>query len=206
MKMRNRDKAIIQVLEKFYVLKRDQIAKMFFSHCKRPVTNANFVLKRLRDRGYIDADTNKAFEQYIYFSKPSKIKKKSQKINHYLMIADIYLQMMKYHKITHFEIEPYIKEVKLIPDIFAIWGNSLWWIEAQNSIYSSKQMYEKLDKYQELLQSGGYKELSFQPEDKKIFPNVLIIGERKFNVEQYTFRIFQAKNVDEFMENMRKRS
>jgi Replication-relaxation len=99
-------------------------------------------------------------------------KKRLQSKFHYIMIADIYLQMMKYHKITHFEIEPFIKEVKLIPDIFAIWGNSLWWIEAQNSIYSSKQMYEKLNKYQELLQSGGYKELSFQPRDKKIFPNV----------------------------------
>lgn len=47
MKMRKRDKEIIEALERFKCLSRDQIASMFFNHTKKPHTNANFVLKRL---------------------------------------------------------------------------------------------------------------------------------------------------------------
>lgn len=196
--MRARDRQIIEALEKFKVLKRDHIAQMFYSHCKKPETNVNHALLRLKNRGYIEC-VSKTFEQNIYFPSPTKIKKNSQKINHYLMIADIYLQMKKYYDVKLFEIEPYIQEFKLIPDIQAIWGGSIWWVEAQNSSYTAKQMHDKLSKYEELYLSGKYKEFHFQHKDKKFFPHVLIIGQTKYNVDNYSFRIFQAESIDDFM-------
>lgn len=199
--MRNRDRLILEALERFKVLTRDNIAEMFFNHCKSPQTNANHVLLRLKNRGYIDC-VSKTFEQNIYFPNPSTVKKNSQKIGHYLMIANIYLQMKKHHLVKSFEIESYIQEFKLIPDIFAIWGGSMWWIEAQNSAYTAKQMHEKLSRYEALYQSGKYKDFYFQTKDKKFFPHILIIGKSKYNIDGYSFRIFQAENIDQFMKSV----
>lgn len=196
--LKSRDREIIEALEKFHVLERDHIANMFFNHCKKPITSTNFVLKRLRDRDYIDCDDSRVFEQNIYFPKPSKVKKNSQKIGHFLMIADIYLDMKKYYTVKKFEIEQYIPEFKLIPDIFTVWGGSYWWIEAQNSLYSSKVMYEKLDKYEELYRSGKWKDFHFQSNRQKMFPHVLIIGKGRYNVDQYSFRVLQADTLDSF--------
>ncbi|MDJ1631070.1 hypothetical protein QNN00_14690 [Bacillus velezensis] len=91
--MKARDKSIIEALESFRALDRDQLAEMFYSHTKSPVTNVNFALKRLRDRGYIEADQNR--KPYVYFPKPSRIKTGGQKVDHFLSIADFYLQLKR---------------------------------------------------------------------------------------------------------------
>ncbi|MED4017017.1 replication-relaxation family protein [Sutcliffiella cohnii] len=198
--MKNRDKHIIGALEKFKVLERDQIADMFFSNLKHSVTNCNYALRRLRDRGYIDCDTSKT--PYQYFSKPSTIKKGSQKIEHYLKIAQTFIDMVKFGEVEMFEIEPYWKNVDVIPDVIAFWNKSYFAIEVQNSFYSVKQMKDKLDKYQKLYTSGGYKELPWQPKNNKYFPHVLIIGKTnsKYNFDEYSFRVFQYESVSKFIE------
>jgi hypothetical protein len=200
--MRKRDIEIIAALEKFKCLTRDQIATLFFSHCKKPHTNANFVLKRLRRDGYITANTDKSFHQYIYFPNPSTVKKNSQKVDHYLLIAQIYIDMMKYDVVKQYEIEPNIDD--FIPDAFARWKGSRWFIEAQNSLYTAKQTEQKLNKYLEWYQSGEWKVSRFVNQNKPIFPHVLIVGKvnKKVDVKEYPFRIAQVESIDEFMKQV----
>jgi hypothetical protein len=200
--MRKRDKEIIAALERFKCLTRDQIATLFFNHCKKPHTNANFVLKRLRRDGYITANTDKSFHQYIYFPNPSTIKKNSQKVDHYLLIAQIYIDMMKYDAVKQYDIEPILDG--FIPDAFARWKGSRWFIEAQNSLYTTKQTQQKLKQYLEWYQSGEWKYTQFVNTNKPIFPHVLIIGKvnKKVDVSDYPFPVAQAESIDDFMKQI----
>ncbi|MGG3210934.1 replication-relaxation family protein [Geobacillus stearothermophilus] len=202
--MRERDKAIIETLEKFKCLTRDQIAQLFFRHTKKPHTNANFVLKRLRRDGYITARTDKAFQQYVYFPNPPSIKKNSQKVDHYLLIAQVYIDMMKYDTVKQYDIEPIVDD--FIPDAFARWKGSRWFIEAQNSLYTSKQLEQKLQKYVEWYKSDEWRKSPFVNQNKPIFPHVLIVGKinKKLNASEYPFRVAQVESIDAFMKMAQK--
>lgn len=204
MKMRDRDKQILAALERFKCLSRDQIASMFFNHTKKPHTNANFVLKRLRRDGYITANTDKSFHQYIYFSNPPEIKKNSQKVDHYLLIAQIYIDMMKYDTVKQYDIEPIVDD--FIPDAFARWKGSRWFIEAQNSLYTTKQLEQKLKKYVDWYESGEWRYTQFVNDLKPIFPHVLIVGKvnKKLDTSEYPFRVAQVESIDAFMKMIQK--
>ncbi|MCP3738836.1 replication-relaxation family protein [Rossellomorea sp. BNER] len=194
--MRKRDLEILKSLEKFKVLTRDQIAALHFNHNANPHINANRVLKRLRDTGYIQANTDRSFHQYIYFNNPSLIKTDSQKIEHYLMIAQTYVDMLKYSQVRQFHIETLIPDFKLIPDVFAQWLNKNWFIECQNSLYTSKQLYKKLDKYVQYYESEEWKNKSIS---ETCFPNVLIIGKvnLKFKSDDYPFKVKQVREIED---------
>ncbi|MBE2931314.1 hypothetical protein HPJ92_01915 [Anoxybacillus flavithermus] len=202
--MKKRDKEIIEALEKFKCLTRDQIASMFFKHTKKPHTNANFILKRLRRDGYITARTDKAFQQYVYFPNPPEIKKNSQKVDHYLLIAQIYIDMMKYDTVKQYDIEPIVDD--FIPDAFARWKGSRWFIEAQNSLYTSKQLEQKLQKYVEWYELGEWQYTQFVNDLKPIFPHVLIVGKvnKKLDTSEYPFRVAQVESIDAFMKMIQK--
>ena len=102
--MKKRDLQIIEFLEKARCSSRDQLVELFFSNLKNPISNCNTVLKRLRDRGYIDVSTD--FQPFVYFPKPSGIKKDSMKIPHFLKIVDMYLALREYEEPRIFTIEP----------------------------------------------------------------------------------------------------
>ena len=186
--MKKRDLEIIQSLEKFKCLERDQIAALHFSKNANPVVTANRVLKRLRDTGYIKANTNRSFQQYIYFLNPSPMKKDSQKIDHYLMIAEGYIELNSMAKVSNYEIEPKIDNANFIPDVKCKWMGKEYFIEYQNSLYTTKQMYSKLDKYVEYFNQGYWKD-----------ERVLIVGKinMKFDINDYPFKVKQVKGVKE---------
>ncbi|MBW7649779.1 replication-relaxation family protein [Anoxybacillus sp. ST4] len=202
--MRDRDKQILAALERFKCLTRDQIAQMFFNHTKKPHTNANFVLKRLRRDGYITARTDRVFQQYVYFPNPPEIKKNSQKVDHYLLIAQIYIDMMKYDTVKQYDIEPIVDD--FIPDAFARWKGSRWFIEAQNSLYTTKQLEQKLQKYLAWYESGEWRYTQFVNDMKPIFPHVLIVGKvnKKLDTSEYPFRVAQVESIDAFMKMIQK--
>ncbi|MED4399748.1 replication-relaxation family protein [Metabacillus fastidiosus] len=195
--MRKRDRLIIEALEQFRALSRDQVAAMFYGHLKCPVTNANFALKRLRDRGYIEANTN--MQPYVYFPKPSRIKQDGQKVAHFLKIADFYLQLEKAGgNIKFVHIEPQYMDNKLRPDMCVHWRGKVWFVEIQNSHYTHKVMNEKLKRYQTFYDSGEWKELPFA----KKFPFVWIVADHKYKIEVDGFRVFQSKSVDDFLQQI----
>jgi hypothetical protein len=194
--MRKRDLDIIKSLEKFKCLTRSQLEALHFNQNANPTVTANRVLKRLRDTSYITANTDRSFQEYIYFTNPSTLKNNSQKIDHFLQIAHSYIDMRKYSPVKEFIIESKINNAAFIPDVYADWLNRKWFIECQNSVYSVKQLYSKLDKYREYYESGYYEELVGEGNQ---FPNVLIIGKLNlsFNPTDYQFTVRQVKNISD---------
>jgi hypothetical protein len=201
--MRKRDKEIVRAVEKFRCLTRDQIAEMFYSHTKNPATNCNYALKRLRDRGYIVADTNRT--PYVYFPAQSKLKKNGQKVDHFLAIADFYLDLLRNDwKIRQFDIEPRYEGADVRPDIFTIANGSPFFVEIQNSVYSTRVMAKKIKLYERFYDSGYWRSFDWQPADRSIFPFVWIVGENTYKVSSNRFRIVQSKDVADLMRQIRR--
>lgn len=193
--MRKRDRDIIDSLVQFRALSRDQVAELFFSHTKKPVTNANFALKRLRDRGLIEAYTKT--QPYTYFPKPCRIKKDGQKVNHFVAIADFYLQLKRAGgELKFFHVEPgYTNYVR--PDICVSWKDAVFFVEIQCSHYTQEMMDDKMKRYREYFKSDEWKDLRFQRENSA-FPNIWIVADHTYKIEKKQgMRVLQTKDVKE---------
>lgn len=192
--LRKRDQEIIKDLNKFRVMDRDSIAELHFSHLKNPQHSANNVLLRLLRDGLIQRST--AFVPYVYFGAETQIKKNSQKIGHFLALVETYKEIKKHGVIETFLVEPkYGNKGTAEPDIYLKFRNTGFFIEVQKSIYSEKQMKEKMDRYIDFHSSG----IMSNP-----FPHVLILGEQRYALdEKYPFKIFQATNFTEFLASLK---
>jgi hypothetical protein len=188
--MNTRDKAILDDLRRFRCLTRDDIAELHFSHTKHPVTHTNTVLKRLRRDGLIKCSTERI--KYVYFPGESKMKTDSQKMNHFLAIAQFFREIRAHEQPRIFEVEPKIGPQGFAePDIFTIWKGMAFFVEVQRTVYTDKVMQLKLDRYESFYNSGAWQRESWQPPEKKIFPNIWIIGEGNYKVVNRPFRVLQ---------------
>lgn len=195
--MMPRDKLILSNLNRFRVMSRDDIADIHFSHTRHPVTQANLVLKRMRRDGYVEVSTER--RKYLYFSSPSPIKKDSQKINHFLRFVEFYRSIRKIEEPRYMEIEPKYGKGNPEPDLFILWMKAPAFVEIQRSVYSEKQIKEKMERYERYFYSDEWHSFSWQPKEKKIFPRVWIIGEQRFNWEP-PFKLVQTRTVEEISE------
>jgi hypothetical protein len=191
-----RDKNIIKKLTLFRCLSRDQIVSLFFGKLKNPVTSANYVLKRLRREGHIIANTE--YSPYIYFPNPSPIKMGSQKIRHYLAIADFYIDLCQYETPRMFVVEPRYGAEFMQPDIFMIWKNEPFFVEIQQSVYSSNVMMKKIDRYQHYYKSGEWQKQAWQKSDSTCFPSIWIVAKNTYSIPFHNITIIQTKNVQSF--------
>ena len=198
--MKNRDKQILDNLTLFRCLTRDDIIDLHFKELKYPIPAANNVLKRLRLQGQITANTRQ--QPYVYFTNPSPIKKDSQKIPHFLAIANVYKQLIKYDMPKFFIVEPKFGKDYMEPDILCRWRGNLFFIEVQLSIYSKKVMYAKMERYKAYYESLKWEEETWQPKNQKIFPSVLIITDTRYAIDKYPFGVFQTPSIDDFVESI----
>lgn len=191
-----RDKAIIKDLNKFRVMDRDSIAELHFSNLKKPQYAANNVLLRLMRDGQIQRST--AFSPYVYFGPDISMKKNSAKIGHFLAILNTYKEILKHGHIESFLVEPkYVpKGGGAEPDIYCQYRQTGFFIEVQKTIYSERQMNDKLNRYIDLFHSGIMAQL---------FPHVLILSEQRFVIgNDYPFKVFQAQSFTEFIQSLKK--
>lgn len=191
----NRDKEIIKTLNKFRVMDRDSIAEIFFGHLKNPNIAANNVLLRLLRDGQIQRST--AFIPYLYFGPEVEMKKNSAKIGHFLAILNVYKELTKLGHLETFLVEPkYGKKGECAePDIFCQYRKTNFFIEVQRTIYSDKQMKEKLNRYADLYHSGYM---------NKPFPHILILSDQRYAIdEQYPFKVFQAETFIQFQNSLK---
>lgn len=190
--MRQRDKRIIDTLSMFRCMTRDQIADLFFSTNRSKTSNCNLVLKRLRRDGHIQADTTK--QPYIYYPNPATTKIGGQKTNHYLLIVNFYKQVLMYGYPKEFVVEPKFQKGEPEPDIYMHWKGAPWFVEIQRSIYSEKMIADKIKRYEAYFLSDKW------ADNRKYFGHVWLITEREYNVKSELFRVFQSKDVNEFMD------
>lgn len=195
--MRKRDLDIINTLQLFRALSRDQLAELFFAKTKNPVRHANEVLKRLRDRGYIGADTNR--QPYVYFPKPARIKAGGQKVDHFLKIADFYIDLLGHDAkaLRHFSVEPQFVDVDVRPDVMMYWRGSSFFVEVQNTQYTAKVMQQKIARYEAFAKSELWRDCL--PFKVKKFPVVWIVADHKYAVTSDYVRIIQTKDVSELL-------
>lgn len=197
--MRDRDKAILKDLERFRVLSRNDIIDLHFSGLKNPIASCNTVLKRLRRDGLIEA--NKDRQPYLYFPSPSPIKKDSAKIPHFLKIVEFYKSVRKISQPRIFNIEPKYGKGFMEPDVFMIWKKAPFFVEIQRSVYSDKVMKDKVRRYEMYYLSNEWQKEVWQPQNKKVFPTVLILTDTKYKIESHYIRFIQIASIDELFKS-----
>ncbi|PGK10528.1 hypothetical protein CN895_23040 [Bacillus cereus] len=198
--MKSRDKAILGDLKRFRCMSRDDIIDLHFQGVKNAVTCCNTVMKRLRRDGHVDANITQ--QPFIYFPQPSTLRKTSQKIPHFLGIVDVYKQLIHYEKPKLFKVEPKYGKEFMEPDAFTIWRRSPFFIEVQKSVYSKKIMQDKINRYELYFHSNEWHQESWQPKESKFFPNILIITDKKYDIQSSNLRIFQATSIHDFMDKL----
>jgi len=195
--MRMRDRAIIEDLQRFRCMTRDDIADIHFAGLKSKINSTNTVLKRLRRDRYIEVNMEK--RPYLYFPASSTLRKDSQKVSHFLAIVNFYRQLIKYEIPRQFKVEPKYGREYMEPDAFMIWKAAPFFIEIQRSVYSERMMREKLARYEAYYYSEEWKTEAWQPREKKFFPNVWIVGETQYLFSSKPFKILQTRDVQEFI-------
>lgn len=197
--MRNRDKSILDDLMRFRCLSRDDIAAIHFNRNKAAVKACNEVMRRLRDRGEVEVITSTT--PFVYTRKPSPLKKDSQKIQHYRSIVSVYLEMRRITEPRIFQVEPrYGGKGTIEPDIFAFWANKTFLIEVQRSVYSKGTWEEKFGRYYEYFRSGSWRQESWQPVEKKVFPFIWILSDSHVPVPpNLPFPVMQNRSINEFL-------
>jgi len=190
-----RDKAIISDLERFRCLTRDDIADLHFPNVKNAINETNKVLLRLRREGIIGV--SKERRKYLYFPDKS-IKKDSQKIGHFLAIAEFYRELRKHEAPTRFDVEPKLGGKPFPePDIFMAWKRTAFYIEIQNSTFTHTVMQAKLKRYEAYYNSGVWTKEPWQT-DKPRFPFVWIVGKGNYKTDGFPYRILQG-DVDQIL-------
>ncbi|OAB31738.1 hypothetical protein PMSD_18300 [Paenibacillus macquariensis subsp. defensor] len=197
--MNARDKVILHDIERFRCLTVDDIAELHFAHTKKPTMQANSVLKRMRRDNLIECSTER--RKYLYFPYESKMKKDSQKINHFLEIAQFYREVRAISAPKVFDVEPKYGSNFMEPDAFMIWKNTPFFVEIQRTIYTDKIMKAKLDRYEQYYNSDEWTREPWQTKDKKFFPNVWIIGVGKYSTGIRPFKVIQ-ESVDSFVQRL----
>ncbi|MEK5063262.1 hypothetical protein [Cytobacillus sp. FSL R5-0596] len=170
------------------------MAELHFANLKNPITAANTVLLRLLREGHIQRTT--ATIPYCYYGPELTIKKNSAKIGHWLAILDVYKEMRKQGPVETFQVEPkYGSKGVAEPDIYAVFRKTPFFIEVQKTLYSEKQMADKMNRYVDLCRSGVI---------PKPFPHVLIVSEQRYAIDgYYPFKVFQAQTFSQFMESLK---
>lgn len=193
--MNNRDKKIVEALRMFRMLSRDQIIELYFGNLKNPVNSANNVLKRLSRDGIIKC--SKKYSPYVYFLAETKIKEDSQKIPHFLGLADVVIEMEKTgHSPKFLTIEPkYGKKGTVEPDMFCKWLGMPVFIEYQRSTYTAAQMQKKIDLYENYFYSDDWKQEPYQEFGKERFPTLILITNTRYPVKSQNFNIVQVPTV-----------
>jgi hypothetical protein len=200
--MKKRDLAILNDLQRFRCLTRDDIIELHFKHLKQPVTCANTVLKRLRRDGYIEVNMN--YQPYVYFASPSPIKKDSAKIPHFLKIVEFYISLLNFQDPKQFVVEPKYGKGYMEPDIFMIWKRAPFFVEIQRSVYSKRVMNDKVQRYESYFLSNEWKQEPWQPQERKVFPTVLIVSDTRYNIESPNVKFIQVQNIEQLL-NMTKK-
>ncbi|WJM62879.1 hypothetical protein QTN46_04380 [Bacillus amyloliquefaciens] len=181
---------------------RDTIAELHFGNLRRPKYAANNVLLRLLRDGHIQRST--ARQPYVYFGGETTMKKNSAKIDHFLAIGNVYKEM-RGQALESFLVEPkYGDKGTVEPDIFALYRRTPFFIEVQRSVYSEKQMREKLDRYEAFFQSGIIALEPWQNPERIMFPHVLILSDTRYGLPSFPFKVFQAPTFTAFIQSITK--
>lgn len=174
--LQERDKKILEFVEKFKVVTTSHIEKEFFAGNKQSARIARRRLKKLYDNKFLKRERNNINAEYIYyFRKPIQIR-------HQLLVIDFYQAIKKYGKIIEFTPEKTMEDIR--PDAVCKIARDnhlhLFCVEIELSNNTFNQT-----KYEQFYASREYKKW-FQ-----VFPKVIIISNRIINIKESKIKFIQ---------------
>jgi len=192
--MNKRDEEILENLQKFYVLDRDQLIQLHFQEQKQPITTCNRIMNRLTTKGLVKVE--RTTRPYNYFHNETNMKLNSTKIPHFKAITQTYLDLSHFTKPSIFEVEMKLGAKGTIePDIYVVWNGAPMFIELQRNRYTLKVMQAKIDRYQAYYDSKEWKRFTEQ------FPFILILSETRYNIDTGSLGVYQAKDIQDFIKS-----
>ncbi|MFB8424051.1 replication-relaxation family protein [Priestia megaterium] len=192
--MNHRNQEILENLEKFYVLDRDQLIQLHFQEQKQSITTCNRIVNRLTSKGLVKVD--RTTRPYNYFHNETNMKLNSTKIPHFKAITQTYLDLYQFTKPSIFEVEMKLGAKGTIePDIYVVWNSAPMFIELQKNRYTLKVMQAKIDRYQAYYDSKEWKMFTEQ------FPFILILSETRYNIDTGNLGVYQAKDIQDFIKS-----
>ncbi len=149
-----RDKRIIEGINIFTFMTSSQVGEMFCSANSNKKQVANRILKRLRNEGWIDTITLSSTRDYVYYSANNLIENDEPKINYYLQVVDVFLEMSKYSPITdYYQVTNKLEGEEYSTTLCCHWLNKKYYVEV-NSAYSINNLKDKLAYYNTQTGSG----------------------------------------------------
>ncbi|MEH6965358.1 replication-relaxation family protein [Priestia megaterium] len=192
--MNKRDQAILENLQKFYVLDRDQLIQLHLQEQKQAITTCNRIMNRLTSKGLVKVD--RTTRPYNYFHNETNMKLDSTKIPHFKAITNTYLDLSKFTKPSTFDVEIKLGAKGTIePDMYVVWNGAPMFIELQRNRYTLKVMQAKIDRYQAYYDSKEWKSFTEQ------FPFILILSDTRYNIDTGNLGVYQAKDIEDFIKN-----
>nr|WP_245553061.1 replication-relaxation family protein [Brevibacillus massiliensis] len=117
-----------------------------------------------------------------------------------MAIASVYREMLQISPPRIFQVEPKYEKGLPEPDIFTIWAGRAFWIEVQRNVFSQKVWLEKFQRYINFFRNGRWREESWQPKDKKVFPYIWILSASRVPVpDGLPFPVLQSRSVNELL-------
>jgi hypothetical protein len=139
-------------------------------------------MKRLTRDGYVLPIPQVKDRPYLYMPNPSVIHPQSPKIQHYLGIADLYIQIGQ-PKV--YEVEPKVND-EYSPDAYTRLDGEAILIELQRTVISQKRMQQKVDAFAESF-------IRKQHDAKTLW----IVSDYEYKIKPPTgFNIIQKKPLD----------
>lgn len=176
----DRDKAVLDFLNKFKIATTSTIAELFYPSLRY----AQDRLLKLYKAKFIKRSRNNFTQEYYYY-----IKQKPKQLRHHLLLTDFYREMHKIADIEIFEKEVYMEGVH--PDgVIAYKYKNKGYI-ACIEIYISHNPLN-LKKYEKFYYSNKYKK--YFP----VFPLIFVITDRK--IPQTKLKVIQ---INENMSNLK---
>lgn len=149
--MTDRDRQIINLLKKFRIMSRDQIAQLICPEVANPTATVNRILKRLSRDLHITQIPRPKDQCYWYMPNPTIIHPESQNCRHFLGIVDLYISLGKPEV---FYVEP-VCSSDYRPDVYCRVEHPLV-IEYQRSKITIKSMQEKINNFAKAYTRGEH--------------------------------------------------
>ncbi|MDR6997639.1 replication-relaxation family protein [Neobacillus niacini] len=83
------------------------------------------------------------------------------------------------------------------PDAFMLWKKAPFFVEIQRSVYSDKVIKEKIERYEEYYMSNEWQQEPWQPQNKKVFPAVIMVTDTRYKIDGPYIHFVQVQNIDQ---------
>jgi hypothetical protein len=181
------EQKVLDFLEVFKCATTSQLTKLFYMTTKYPYNKSRRRLKILYDDKHIKRERNSINMEYVYFPK------KNNQFNHSLILTEFYVQLQELAEIDKFEVEqPY---GKIRPDGMCICGYKGFTHYFFIEVHISNNKFNQ-DKYISYYGSREWKQYF------DVFPKVIIISDKKVELQQSPLKFIQIKQNCEDIKNI----